>query len=196
MLQTGKSCFGQQEAALQLGLCTNDLIHFQKWVSAHPLKELLSCLAVAKIRSWKTDEKAHFKLAQLWFGWTDVHLFTAQLVDISHVWKVSVQMLTGLKFANRDKRVVGNINNFKRPSLCVDIYRVRGGGTLERPLPPSSPRDTLAKAEEWGENKGGERKVVVVVRGTNEPRNGGSRQWHLLTHKTSHVTPKLKNTIK
>lgn len=57
-------------------------------------------------------------------------------------------MLTELKFANWDKRVPGNINNFKRPSLHVDIYRVRGVGTLERPPPPSLPRDTLAKAEE------------------------------------------------
>lgn len=76
------------------------------------------------------------------------HLFTAPSVYIVHVWKVNVQMLTELKFAYRDKRVPGNINNFKRPSLRLDIYRVGGGGTLERPPSPSLPRDTLAEAEE------------------------------------------------
>lgn len=86
------------------------------------------------------------------------HPFTAPSVDIGHVWKVNVQMLTELKFANRDKRVPGNINNFKRPSLRLDIYRVGGGGTLERPPSPSLPRDTLAEAEEWGENSVGRRK--------------------------------------
>lgn len=58
-------------------------------------------------------------------------------------------MLTELKFANRDKRVPGNINNFKRPSLRLDIYRVgEAGGALERPPSPSLPRDTLAEAAE------------------------------------------------
>lgn len=53
-------------------------------------------------------------------------------------------MLTGLKFANRNKRVTGNINNLKRPSLCVDIYRVGGGVVVGRGVGgPGTPSTSL-----------------------------------------------------
>lgn len=72
-------------------------------------------------------------------------------------------MFTRLKFAKQlEQGVAGNINNFKRPSLHCDIYRVQRG-TQEHPEPPpSSLRVTLAGAEEWDENSMGWREKVVV----------------------------------
>lgn len=83
---------------------------------------------------------------------------SVQPVDISHVWKVSVQMLTGLKFANRHKRVARNINNFKRPSLRVDIYRVRGGGGGD----PGTPSTSLVAKGYAGQSWGMRRKQCGV----------------------------------
>lgn len=74
-------------------------------------------------------------------------------------------MLTWLKFTKQlEQEVAGNINNFKRPSLHSDIYRVRWG-TKERPHSPPSLWVTLARAEEWGENSMGWREKVVVEEG-------------------------------
>lgn len=59
----------------------------------------------------------------------NIPLFTAQVFNIKHVCKVNIQMLTCLKVAKRlEQEVAGNINNFKRPSLHGDIYRVQRGG--------------------------------------------------------------------
>lgn len=60
-----------------------------------------------------------------------------------------------------EQEVAGNINNFKRPSLHGDIYRVLGGGGRRGPRHPSSLWDTLAGAEEWVENSTGWREKVV-----------------------------------
>lgn len=73
-------------------------------------------------------------------------------------------MLTWLKFAKRlEQEVAGNINNFKRPSLHSDIYRVRGWGeALERAPPP------YHYGLRWPELRNGKRTVW-----------GGGRRWWL-----------------
>lgn len=45
-------------------------------------------------------------------------------------------MFTPLKFAKQlEEGIAGNINNFKRPLLLCDIYRVQRG-TQDHPNPP------------------------------------------------------------
>jgi len=96
-----------------------------------------------------------------------VPLFAAQVFNIKHVCKVNTEVLTCLRFAKRlEQEVTGNINNFKRPSLHSDIYRVGGGGGGTPPPPPyTSLGVTLAGAEEWEENSvGGEENHKLAKR--------------------------------